>query len=90
MPSDTNLHTTLNQQRLAPPRVPKLALSVREAGAALGLSPRTVEELVRLGQVPVVRIGRRVLLPVAGLRRWLERSTEGAMSEVLDERVGAK
>jgi excisionase family DNA binding protein len=53
--------------------VPKLALTVREAGEALGLSPRSVQELVAAGAIPVVRHGRRVLIPVEPLRDWLRR-----------------
>jgi excisionase family DNA binding protein len=55
--------------------VPKLALTVREAGEALGLSPRSVQELVAAGAIPVVRHGRRVLIPVEPLRDWLRRQT---------------
>ena len=60
---------TLQMDALA--RVPKLALALREAGDALGLSPRTVEELGRMGKLRVARVGRRVLLPVAALQTWL-------------------
>ena len=62
--------------RVAPAQVPKLALSIAEAADALALSSRTVEELVKMGQLPVVRVGRRVLLPVDKLRAWLDESTE--------------
>ena len=66
----------INPQRVQPAQVPKLALSIAEAADALALSARTVEELVKLGRLPVVRVGRRVLLPVAGLQTWLDTETE--------------
>jgi len=70
-----------NPPRIAPAQVPKLALSIAEAADALALSARTVEELARTGQLPVVRFGRRVVLPVAGLQAWLDQATEQGQEE---------
>lgn len=50
----------------------KLALNSREAAAALGVSLPTFYELSNRADFPVIRVGRRVLVPVDGLRRWLE------------------
>ncbi|MCA9289009.1 MAG: excisionase family DNA-binding protein [Phycisphaerales bacterium] len=55
----------------------RLALSKDEAAAALALSPRTIDDLIADGSLPCVRVGRRVLLPVDGLRRWLADNSEG-------------
>jgi len=58
----------------------KLALSLREAARAIGVSERTLWEYVKRGDVPSVRMGRagkrtakgrRVLIPVDSLRAWL-------------------
>ena len=65
-----------NPPRVTPPQVPKLALSISEAAEALALSARTVEELVKRGELPVKRVGRRVLLPVTALQVWLDEATE--------------
>ena len=70
-----------NPPRVTPATVPKLALSYAEAADALALSARTVEELVKLGQLPVVRVGRRVLLPVSALQTWLDKATEQGQNE---------
>ena len=71
-----------NPPRVNSARVPKLALTMREAGEALGLSPRTIEQLVKTRQLRPVRVGRRVLLSVAGLRRFLrERETSSVESD---------
>ena len=57
--------------------IPRLALTVEEAALALSLSPRTVQQLVADGKLPAVKVGRRVLLPVAGLERWLTENSAG-------------
>ncbi len=45
-------------------RVPEaLALSKPEAARMLGVSVRTVDRLIALKQLPVRRLGRRVLIP---------------------------
>jgi len=53
--------------------VPRLALTKPEAAAALGCSIDTLERHV-LPELRVVRRGRLVLIPVAEIERWLERS----------------
>jgi excisionase family DNA binding protein len=51
-----------------------LALRPREAADALGLSERKLREL--LPELPTVRRGRIVLIPVEPLRRWLREESE--------------
>ncbi|MCC6673475.1 MAG: helix-turn-helix domain-containing protein [Planctomycetes bacterium] len=58
------------------PRTEALALTLREAAAALGLSPRTIWSLANRRALPVVRVGRRLLFPRDALLRWLERQAE--------------
>lgn len=55
--------------------VPKLALSAREAAEALSVSERQLWALTRDGVIPAVRLGGRVVYPVAVLQRWLEQQT---------------
>ncbi len=56
----------------APPDgVPKLALTLRQAAMAIGLSERTLWSLANSKQVPCVHIGRRLLFPVHELQEWL-------------------
>lgn len=52
------------------PSVPRLALTKREAAAAIGCSVDFLEEHVQ-SELRVVRRGRLVLIPVAELERWL-------------------
>lgn len=58
----------------------RLVLSVEEARKQLGLSRGLMYEAVRTGQIPSVRIGRRILIPRAALERLLEEcSTHNAV-----------
>ncbi len=47
-------------------------LSVHEAAALLGLSPRTLYNLVAREQIPVQRVRRRVMFRPSALQRWLD------------------
>jgi excisionase family DNA binding protein len=49
----------------------RLALSVEEAAHLLGISRGLAYELARSGQLPVVRLGRRLLVPKVSLERML-------------------
>lgn len=50
----------------------RLVLTVAEARQKLGLSKGSIYEAVRSGQIPSIRFGRRILIPVAALHRLLE------------------
>ncbi len=50
--------------------IPPLNLSVDEAARILGIGERLMWTLIRKGEIPVVRIGDRVLIPYIELRRW--------------------
>lgn len=56
--------------RREPP--PRLALSVPEAAASIGVSRDSFDKYV-LPDVRVIRRGRLVLVPVRELERWLRR-----------------
>ena len=49
----------------------RLALSVAEVAALLGLSTRHVWSQVKAGAIPSIRSGRRLLIPIAGLDQFL-------------------
>lgn len=49
----------------------KLVYSVEEAGALLDLGRSGSYEAARRGQIPTIRIGRRLLVPKAALDRLL-------------------
>ncbi|MGP1347130.1 MAG: helix-turn-helix domain-containing protein [Phycisphaerales bacterium] len=49
-----------------------ISVSVPKAAAMVGLSERKTWDLVADGTIPSLRVGRRVLIPVAGLRAWIK------------------
>jgi excisionase family DNA binding protein len=59
----------------------RLVYSVEEAAKLLGISRSLAYEAVHRGEVPSMRIGRRILVPKAALKRYLslagERSAPG-------------
>lgn len=46
-------------------------LTVPEAGLILGLGKASAYEAASRGDIPTIRIGRRLVVPTAGLRRLL-------------------
>jgi len=59
------------QDKIDPP-TPCLAMRLREAAAALGVSERTLWDWTQRGDVPHVRRNKTILYPVDALRRWLD------------------
>ena len=50
----------------------RLTLTVKEAQKILGLGRSLVYQGIEAGEIPSVRIGRRILIPKAALYRLLE------------------
>jgi excisionase family DNA binding protein len=50
----------------------RATLSVAETATLLGVSPWLVQQEVRRGSLPCVRLGRRILISRARLMAWLE------------------
>lgn len=48
-------------------------LSVEEIAVYLGRTVRAIEGLVRRGQIPVIRLGRRVQFDKEDVDRWVAR-----------------
>jgi excisionase family DNA binding protein len=53
-----------------------LLYKVEEAAKKLGISKTTLYSMAREKRIPSVKIGGRVLIPVAGLEEWISRNTE--------------
>ncbi len=51
----------------------RLCISVPEAAEMLGLSRNFVYDLVKLKQIPVVKFGKRLLIPRIALEKMLEK-----------------
>ena len=59
--------------------IERMALSVAEAGQALGVSRAKAYELAATGSIPTVKLGGRLVVPADALRRMLdERATSKA------------
>jgi excisionase family DNA binding protein len=55
-------------------------LTVEEAARALGIGRNTAYEAVRQGTLPVVRIGKRYLVPRAALQAMLSGAVTSAVT----------
>jgi excisionase family DNA binding protein len=64
----------------------RLALSPDEASAALGVSRDYFDQHIR-PDLKIVRRGRRVLVAVRELERWLERSASRALDDLEGRRL---
>jgi excisionase family DNA binding protein len=51
-----------------------LTITVEEASEALGISRSLAYELVRRGEIPSLRLGRRIVVPVRALEDLVERT----------------
>ncbi len=50
----------------------KLAYNLEEAAEAVGVSRPTMTEMVHREDFQALRVGRRWIIPVDGLRRWMD------------------
>ena len=51
----------------------RLIFSVREVAKLLGLSKASTYEAVRIGSIPSLKVGRRILIPKVALQELLDR-----------------
>lgn len=54
----------------------KMVYSMQEAADALGISKSYMYELVRKGEVPVLAIGKRRVIPKEKFNRWVNGEKE--------------
>lgn len=52
-------------------KIDKVALSLTECAAMMGIGRSKMHELARADGFPTVKVGRRVLVPVDALKAWL-------------------
>ena len=58
------------------PRLPKL-LRAQEVAEIFGWSPAKVYAMVASGELPALRSGRTVRIPLASLEVWIQQHTTG-------------
>jgi excisionase family DNA binding protein len=54
----------------------RLTLTVEEAAEVLGISRPTAYEAIQTGEIPHIRIGRRILIPRVALEKLLANAGE--------------
>ena len=71
--SNTNELRSQGREYLAPhlegERLPPKAVGINEAARLLGIRPSTLRVQVKQGRIRIVRIGRRVLVPMESIER---------------------
>ena len=70
LPTDTEAQGCViieKQDARAPPGTYPIVASVKETAAMLGMSETATYEAIHTGQIPSVRIGRRILVPLTAL-----------------------
>lgn len=57
----------------------RLSASIADSARHVGVCEKTIENAIRNGELPRVRLGRRVLIRVRDLEKWLadRTATEG-------------
>ena len=58
----------------------RLALRPKEVAKALGLSERTVREI--MPELPKIRVGKALLVPIDCLREWLREQAQAEPAKV--------
>ncbi len=60
-----------------------MLLRAEDIQKALGLGRSKVYEMIQSGELPIIRVGRSVRVPAAGLRAWIAQRVEqqGAIKE---------
>jgi len=58
------------------PKIPRLARTVPEVAEVFGIGTRTVWALIHSGEIRVIRIGGRTLIPNAEIERLLDPDRE--------------
>ena len=59
----------------------KLVLNVRELADRLQVSMPTAYAMTELPGFPVLRVGRKKLIPITDLERWLSREAAGGTEQ---------
>lgn len=61
-----------------------ITVGVREAGSLLGVSSWTIRRWLRLGKLPAVKLGRRMVVEIGALRRFVVSNRIGEDQNVYD------
>ncbi len=53
----------------------KLTLTAKEAAESFGVSLPVMYEIVKRDDFPVIRVGRKVIIPIDRFREWVNRQS---------------
>lgn len=59
----------------------KLCMSANELSLQTGLSLSFIRKLTREEKIPYLRVGRRILYPIAGVEKWLANNIDAESDE---------
>ena len=68
----------------------KLLLRPNEAAELLGVGRSTIYALLASGDVPSVRVGRSVRLPLEAVRQWVAARAAGTLQDTEAPREGGR
>lgn len=73
------MHGSTNRPSTVPDAHPTdpMLIGMADAARMIGVSARTLWSMANAGELPTVRIRRRVLFNVAALREWVDARTKG-------------
>jgi len=64
-----------NSKALSPDELEsRTIITIKEMSTILGIGRNTAYEAVKKGEIPSVKVGRRILVPSKALDKWLESS----------------
>ena len=67
----SNIENSIFSQQ--PSQTTKLTLSVREAAALIGISKEIVYDLIHDGELPVIHVGLKQVIPRQAILDWVEK-----------------
>ncbi len=59
----------------------KLCFNAFELAMRTGLSVSFIRKMTREGRIPYLRVGRRILYPIAGVEKWLANNIDAESDE---------
>lgn len=77
-------HHERDAARLTGIKPDRLTLTVEEAAGLLGVGRTLAFELARRGEIPTIRLGRRLVVPRAALERLLDSTSDRPIRDSLD------
>lgn len=68
----------------------RLAMSVSEMAEALSISKSMAYALIKFPGFPVVRMGKRVVIPIEALEQWISNGGTGSNRTIAESRKDGK